>query len=449
MIDTNKLPSALFDDSLEQEALARLFSDAAAVRRWGSQLSQVWTDEWSERTYEDIVSAVENRQPMPDVSSHLAPCADLDAAATRLRYLARCRNQFAAMPVTAQQELLSSGISGDALLSWLDQEASRVGRSDRGSSRGDSVDAEALLATLEAETVARRNARQANIDAGRPGIVGLSTGLANVDEALNGLTPGRLYVLAAPPGVGKTSLANQVAFAVAAAGVPVLYVTFADNDAAGMTMRQLCRMAEMAASEWENGRVDWTRLAPFANRFRQTVGSRLHYLEGNGKTTVSVLEAKAQSLKRVHGSKQCLVIVDYLQKVPVDDQNRSSDQVRERVGRISGELAKLAKDLHSPVLAISSVNRAAYGQTEDGRAVGTGGMAGLKESGDIEFDADVVLMLRRDPPRAKGATLPVAPHGGELVEVSVPKNRQGALGVLYLGFHPDKGAFVDLGKAAS
>jgi replicative DNA helicase len=140
---------------------------------------------------------------------------------------------------------------------------------------------------------------------------------------------------------------------------------------------------------------------------------------------------------RQHQTERCLVVVDYLQLwAKVAEDLRGNFSVRERVDMLGGLLRELALGLRSPVLALASQNRSAGNY---GNGKGSAALDSLKESGDLEYAADVVLFLTEAQERS--ATLPA-----RAVELTVAKNRHGDTGKVGLIFRPDLGTMREEAK---
>lgn len=236
--------------------------------------------------------------------------------------------------------------------------------------------------------------------------LGIATGHQDLDRTLNGLNVG-LYVLGGAPGVGKTSLALQWA-CHAAEELPVLYVTY-ENSPASLVLKAIGRMAGVAPADVERGRADLRKFQEGAQVFR-AVASRLAFVEGNQRTTTAYIQGRARQAMARHGASRCLVVVDYLQRM-AHASGSGYGTLRENVSALTLGLRELATRLDSPVLAISSLSR---GQGNYGKPT----LESLKESGDLEFTADVVLLLgaREDA---------VGTRGARPVDLLVAKNRYG------------------------
>ncbi len=260
--------------------------------------------------------------------------------------------------------------------------------------------------------------RRAAYVAGRP-FLGYSTGFPMLDDLLGGLESQRLTIFLAQPGAGKTTFSNQLAATVAMAGAPVLYVSF-ENTPRALTLRQIARLAGKRVTDVERGRIDPAALAPAFRDFNARART-LYYVAGGKTTTVEAIRRHVERLGELHpDAGYPLVIVDYLQRLARTGPIGRSDDARLRVGSVSQELTDLARDTGAHVWAISSTNRQAY-STDKARA----NLSSAKESGDIEFDADAVIALKK--PENAGS---LPPHGKTELLLAVVKNRHGRGGDL-------------------
>ncbi len=250
-------------------------------------------------------------------------------------------------------------------------------------------------------------------------LMGWLTGLPTLDDRLGGLQAGRLSILIAQPGQGKTTLAAQIAYHVAAQGAPVLYLSY-ENSAASLILRTIARIGGRSVRHVERGEFPLDALAPAVETFRRDAQS-LHFLDGGRQTTLDALEGYVAELTDRHpDTGPPLIVTDYLQRLAATDATERD--ARMRVERTSQRLSELAKRTPAHVLAISSTNRAAY-LTKDSRP----SLSSARESGSIEFDADHVLALAR--PEGDGGD---APHGKDALCLEIAKNRHGAMGTVSL-----------------
>ena len=306
----------------------------------------------------------------------------------------------------------------------LEEEALNAQKAIRDLSGGRLQLASALALDVVADARMRYEARK---DTGKP-VMGIKTGIGRLDEITGGLEEG-LYLLGAAPGFGKTTLATQISGAVAGAGDPVVYVSF-ENSAANLVSKMLCARAGLNSRDVRRGYADPDRLARAAVELAPVL-ERIAVVEGTGRLTVAEVRGRALQMMHRAGGDECLVVVDYLQLwAKASAELRGMISARERVEALAGELRGLATRLKSPVLAIVSQNRAQGDYGANGKGAPT--LDSLKESGDLEYAADVVMFLH--PAKDRAAVEPT-----RAVDLTVAKNRNGEQGKVELTFRADTG----------
>jgi len=261
----------------------------------------------------------------------------------------------------------------------------------------------------------------------------ISENFGKLNSMFGGLQPG-IHCLAAAPGCGKTSLAIQMACETAMLGWPVVFISF-EEDVARLALKGICYMAELVATDYEKGNSDVTRLAEAAGTYGKQL-CHLHFQQGTKKLDLPQVKAKALQAMNRASTEKCLVLVDYLQKWAAVKKDFSD--FRHNVASLVGDLRELSLNLKSPVLMISNLARDAYkekkpGETGQGRQAS---MAHLKESGDIEFACDSVLVMEKIPRQNSNTTPPARD-----IKLSIDKNRYGDTGAIDLVFFADKGKF--------
>jgi replicative DNA helicase len=371
-------------------------------------------------TWHQIAMALDTAQH-PLVPPAWRPAPDPHTTARRLADLHQ-RRMLAAVHERLAQALFDAYTPVSDIITLLEEETLRAHTALRTSTAGRLQWASALVPQVLADAQARRLQRETTGSA----VLGVPTGLGQLDHLLGGLNEG-LHLLAGPPGMGKTTLALQIA-AAATRDIPVVVVTF-EHAPANLTLKLLCARAGINPRDVQRGYADLAQLQRAAEIW-QPVAARFAVVEGSSQLTVTQVCAHALQAMRYHQAERCLVVVDYLQlwaKVAEDLWGNMS--IRERVDMLGGLLRELALRLRSPVLALASQNRAAGNY---GNGKGTAALDSLKESGDLEYAADVVLFLTEAHERG---ALP--PARG--VELTVAKNRHGETGKMGLIFRPDLG----------
>jgi replicative DNA helicase len=371
-------------------------------------------------TWHQVTRAIESEH-RPAIPTDWQPALEPHATTQRLVDLYQ-RRLLAAAQERLAQALFDDTLSATAIAAVLEAEALRVQSALRLAETGGLQWARALLPQVLADAEARRQQREATGTA----VLGVTTGLITLDLMLGGFNEG-LHLLAGPPGMGKTTLALQLAVA-ATQDVPVVIVTF-EHAPENLTLKLLCARAGINPRDVQRGYADLAKLQAAAETW-PPVAERLAIVEGSSQLTVAQVRAQAVRAMRQHQAERCFVIVDYLQLwAKVAEDLRGSFSVRERVEMLGGQLRELAQRLRSPVFALASQNRA---QGNYGNGKGAVALDSLKESGDLEYTADAVLFLTEAQERR--ATPPA-----RAVDLSVAKNRHGDTGKVELIFRPDLG----------
>jgi len=247
---------------------------------------------------------------------------------------------------------------------------------------------------------------------------GLPTGFRDLDDLTSGFQPGNLIVIAARPGVGKSSLAMNIAANVAKEDSPVAVFSL-ERSRYEIGMRLLCAEAHVPWDRIRNKRVgpdDWTRIVAAGEKLHE---APLHIVDA-GNVNIVDIRAKARRMKTGRQGLE-LIIVDYLQLM-TSALSRRSDNRQQEVAEISRSLKLLAKELHIPVVALSQLNR-----NPESRADKRPQLSDLRESGAIEQDSDVVMFIHRDDADQE--------HKRE-AELILAKHRNGPTGSVRLVFEP-------------
>jgi replicative DNA helicase len=251
---------------------------------------------------------------------------------------------------------------------------------------------------------------------------GVPTGFHDLDELLSGLQAGNLIIIAARPGVGKSSLVTNLARNVAMgdhlhAGAPV-----------EIGMRLLCAESKVPWDKIRAARVaaeDWTHIVEAAEVLHEAP----LFIVDSGNVSIVDIRAKARRLKSKGGLG--LIIVDYLQLMSGHMRTESRQQ---EVAEISRSLKLLAKELEIPIVAVSQLNR-----NPETRADKRPQLSDLRESGSLEQDADIVVFIHRDDASEDLAKKNVA-------DIIVAKHRNGPTATVQLAFQPHLTRFVNIAK---
>ena len=257
---------------------------------------------------------------------------------------------------------------------------------------------------------------------------GLSTGLSAVDRKINGLNKSDLLLLAARPGMGKTSMALNVALSATKSSGKTVAIFSLEMSKEQLVTRLLANEGLIENTRLSTGNLresDWEKIAQAASVLNQT-NIRI---DDNPLLTVADMNAKCRRLENLG-----LVVIDYLQLMTsAGGKGYSGENRQQAVADISRMLKIMAKELQVPVLCLSQLSRANE-KREDKRPM----LSDLRESGAIEQDADIVLFLYRDDYYNEDS------EKRNIAECIVAKNRHGETGKVELRWMPDYTAFSTL-----
>jgi replicative DNA helicase len=241
-------------------------------------------------------------------------------------------------------------------------------------------------------------------------LTGVATGFYELDDLTGGFQPAQLIIVAARPSMGKTAFALNVCEHVAAdLKQAVLFVSL-EMSQLELAERLLCSRSKVDGHKLRTGQGLGTREMTLLGKAFDDLRSAVFFIDDTPARNMLQITANARRLKL--RQKIGMIVVDYIQLIDSDGEARDSRQ--EQIAKISRRLKTLARELHVPVIALSQLNRAVENR-EDRRPR----MADLRESGAIEQDADVVLLLHR-PEYYDANDQP------GIAELIVAKNRSGA-----------------------
>jgi replicative DNA helicase len=264
-------------------------------------------------------------------------------------------------------------------------------------------------------------------------ILGIPSGLSQLDTLLGGFQPSDLVILAARPSVGKTSLALNIAQHAAVREGKKVGVFSLEMSREQLALRLLSAESGINPRPLQSGFVDetdWSKIAQVMNAMH----SAPMWIDDSPGLTVMELRTKARRLEAEQRGLD-LVIVDYLQLMQGSTPQREANRVQE-VSEISRGLKQLARELKVPVLALSQLSRGV-----EQRGTAEPRLSDLRESGSIEQDADVVIFLYREGEQNAESDV-------ELVKAKVAKHRNGPIGEVPLQFRKSNTRFYTMQREA-
>ena len=254
-------------------------------------------------------------------------------------------------------------------------------------------------------------------------ITGIASSFAELDHLTSGFQPGEFVIIAARPSMGKTALSLNIAYDASLQKKTVAFFSL-EMSKEQILMRLFSLSGKIPLSHLRTGQISdksWDDLVMAAS----TVSETSFYLDDSSSLSPFEIRSKARKLKAKQGLD--LLVIDYLQLMRLKNPLESRER---EVSEISRLLKSLAKELNIPIIALSQLNRGV-----ESRHNRKPMLSDLRESGSIEQDADVIMMLYRDdyynPDSAKKG----------LAEVILNKQRNGPTGVVTLKWNPTYGAF--------
>jgi replicative DNA helicase len=225
------------------------------------------------------------------------------------------------------------------------------------------------------------------------GIVGVPTGLSDLDEKLGGLHKSDLVILAGRPGMGKTALATNIAYHAAQnlmsrqekSSIAFFSLEMSSEQ---LSTRILSEQARIKSDDIRRGKVTESEINRYIETSRNIYNLPL-YIDETPAITISTLSNRARRIKRLFGLS--LIVVDYIQLMRAPNSNGRNDNRVQEVSEITQGLKALAKELKVPVLALSQLSRAVESRDDKKPQ-----LSDLRESGSIEQDADVVMFVYRE-----------------------------------------------------
>lgn len=321
------------------------------------------------------------------------------------------------------------GVGGDVFRAIAELEASQR---LAGATKSEGDDLEAFFAALEARQSPDNDFQ------------GLDTGFEHLNRVINGLTDGSLFVLGAAPSTGKTTLAKQLFDQVAALNedVACLFVSL-EQSKEELRVKSLSRLSGVENRDIQRGRLDtsaqgWKRLVEAKGELA-SFADKTFIVEGDGATTPDRIRLLGLQVRMKTEASRLLIVVDYLQIVPTE---KEYNDIRRQVDMVVSELRRIARDLRASVVVVSSIGRASYKE-------GAGTMDSFKESGGIEYGADVGGVMVLDKEKTKGEQMFLgATRQWKRVHLDIVKNRNGERARIALNFFPAVSYFSEVSQEA-
>jgi replicative DNA helicase len=326
--------------------------------------------------------------------------------------------------IESANEILREGYSNNFTAEQLLESAERrVFAIAEDQTKGDTVELRDVVTKAMDRIAARSESRHP--------VTGIASGYFELDDILGGFQPEQLVILAARPSMGKTAMAlNLCDHAAVELKKPVLFVSL-EMGQLELAERLLCARSRVDGHKLRTGQNLGTREMTLLGKGYEELRASPLFIDDTPARNMLQITANSRRLRL--RSNLGMIVVDYIQLI---DSEESRDSRQEQIAKISRRLKTLARELQVPVIALSQLNRAVESR-EDRRPR----MADLRESGAIEQDADIVLLLHRpeqyDPNDQPG-----------IADLIVAKNRNGATGTVKLAFLKNFTRFENLSNIA-
>mgnify|MGYP000974317058 FL=1 len=266
--------------------------------------------------------------------------------------------------------------------------------------------------------------RNANRDGGLDGV---PTGFSELDSKLNGLRAGQMIIIAARPGGGKSTLAMDICRSAAVHNNMASTYFSLEMNRTELSMRLLAAESKVFLDRMIKGELetrDWQAIARTLDKISQAP----LIVDDSPNMTMGEIRAKSRRMKQQHGIQ--LIVIDYLQLLTSGGKAVESRQ--QEVSEFSRSIKLLAKELEIPIVAVAQLNRDSERRNDRRPQV-----ADLRESGSLEQDADVVLLIHRDDMFNKDS------DRRGLAEIIIGKQRSGPTGTLELEFQGQYARFAE------
>lgn len=242
---------------------------------------------------------------------------------------------------------------------------------------------------------------------------GITSGFYRLDQMTDGFQYGELAIIAARPSIGKTAIAIAIAKAAAIdSRIPTLFISLEMSDES-IVRRMVSTIGTIPMQDIKTGQLDQGGMKAMSTASAKIAGSPIHFVSGSSVSNIATITAVIRRAVRKWGVK--LVLVDYLQKI---HGSRSAEKKTYEIAEVSGRLKSVASDTKTAVVALAQLNR--ENEKDKGRVPR---LTDLADSGQIERDADLVLLLNRERNQPQGEAV-----------IAIAKQRDGECGLVPLWY---------------
>lgn len=268
-------------------------------------------------------------------------------------------------------------------------------------------------------------------EAGEEATKGVATGFAAIDYKLSGMQPSDLIILAARPSIGKTSLAMNIAVNAAVKGKKTVGIFSLEMSKEQLVDRLFASMLGVDSWKLQRGKLDDSDFQNMGPVMDELSKANI-FIDDSSASSMAEFRTKARRLQMEHGLD--LLIVDYLQLMSTGNSNYAGNRVQE-ISEISRTVKQVARELRVPIIALSQLSRAVESRPDKQPQ-----LSDLRESGSIEQDADVVLMMYREDYYNEDT------DRQGICDIFIRKHRNGPTGRIELLFKKEQMRFYDIDR---
>jgi replicative DNA helicase len=251
---------------------------------------------------------------------------------------------------------------------------------------------------------------------------GITSGFHRLDQMTDGFQFGELAIIAARPSIGKTAIAIAIAKAASIdSRIPTLFISLEMSDES-IVRRMVSSVGSIPMQDIKTGQLDQGGMKAMSTASAKIAGSPIHFVSGSGVSNIATITAVIRRAVRKWGVK--LVLVDYLQKI---HGSKAAEKKTYEIAEVSGRLKGVASDTKTAVVALAQLNR--ENEKDKGRVPR---LTDLADSGQIERDADLVLLLNRERNQPQGEAV-----------IAIAKQRDGECGLVPLWYEGQYCRFSD------
>ena len=251
---------------------------------------------------------------------------------------------------------------------------------------------------------------------------GITSGFHRLDQMTDGFQFGELAIIAARPSIGKTAIAIAIAKAASIdSRIPTLFISLEMSDES-IVRRMVSSVGSIPMQDIKTGQLDQGGMKAMSTASAKIAGSPIHFISGSGVSNIATITAVIRRAVRKWGVK--LVLVDYLQKI---HGSKAAEKKTYEIAEVSGRLKGVASDTKTAVVALAQLNR--ENEKDKGRVPR---LTDLADSGQIERDADLVLLLNRERNQPQGEAV-----------IAIAKQRDGECGLVPLWYEGQYCRFSD------